>query len=94
MTANAPGMDAAAAQELRASERFHLVARATTDTIWFGPESSDTPAAARLPFPDLGLDGPWMMLVQAMWFQLLSYRVAVVNDIEPGMFFEEGWIVK
>lgn len=34
-----------------------------------------------------------MMLVQAMWFQLLSYRVAVVNDIEPGMLFEEGWIV-
>lgn len=49
---------------------------------------------ARLPFPNLVLDGPWMMLVQAMWFQLLSYRVAVVNDIEPGMFFEEGWIVK
>ena len=35
-----------------------------------------------------------MMLVQAMWFQLLSYQVAVVNGIEPGMFFEEGWIVK
>ena len=31
-----------------------------------------------------------MMLVQTMWFQLLSYRVAVVNDIEPGMFFGEG----
>lgn len=73
---------------------WDYVNQATPDTVWFGPESSDTPAAARLPFPDLGLDGPWMMLVQAMWFQLLSYRVAVVNGIEPGMFFEEGWIVK
>lgn len=45
---------------------------------------------ARLPFPDLGLDGPWMMLVQAMWFQLLSYRVAVVNDIEPACSSRRG----
>ncbi len=41
MTANAPGMDAAAAQELRASERFHLVARATTDAIWDWDLQSD-----------------------------------------------------
>lgn len=31
-----------------------------------------------------------MMLVQAMWFQLLSYRVAVVNDIEPACSSRRG----
>jgi len=41
MTANTPGMDAAAAQELRASECFHLVARATTDAIWDWDLQSD-----------------------------------------------------
>lgn len=73
---------------------WDYVNQAAPDSVWFGPESSGTPAGARLPFPELGLDGPWMMLVQAMWFQLLSYRMAILKGIEPGMFFEEGWIVK
>lgn len=56
------------------------------------PEASRAQVAFRL--PDLGLDRPWMMLVEALYFQLLSYQVALVNGIEPGTFFDEGWVVK
>ena len=52
------------------------------------------PAGARFEIPELGLTGGWTMIVAALWFQLLSYQVAVANGIEPGFFYEEGWIVK
>ncbi|MCC6098705.1 MAG: hypothetical protein LIV25_05665 [Olsenella sp.] len=66
---------------------------ATQDTVYFGT-NPDARAANRFIFPDLGLPAHWMMLVQAMYFQLLSYQTAIANGIEPGMFFEDGWVVK
>ena len=63
------------------------------DSLYFGPEGSAMPGGARFEIPDLGLEGPWSMLVAALFFQLLSYQVAIVNGIEPGFFYDEGWIV-
>ncbi|MBQ3339481.1 MAG: hypothetical protein IJG82_07850, partial [Atopobiaceae bacterium] len=69
------------------------VNQAVPDSLYFGPEGSAMPGGARFEIPDLGLEGPWSMLVAALFFQLLSYQVAVVNGIEPGFFYDEGWIV-
>ena len=73
---------------------WDYVNQAQPENLYVGPEGSDMPAGARIELPDLGLDGAHAMLVQALAFQLLSYQVAVANGVEPGMFFEEGWIVK
>ena len=73
---------------------WDYINQAQPENLYVGPEGSDMPAGARIELPDLGLDGAHAMLVQALAFQLLSYQVAVANGVEPGMFFEEGWIVK
>ena len=67
--------------------------QAVSNSLYFGPEGSTMPGGARFEIPDLGLEGPWSMLVAALFFQLLSYQVAIVNGIEPGFFYDEGWIV-
>ena len=69
------------------------VNQAVPNSLYFGPEGSTMPGGARFEIPDLGLEGGWSMLVAALFFQLLSYQVAVANGIEPGFFYDEGWIV-
>ena len=73
---------------------WDYVNQAVPDSLYFGPAGSDMPGGARFEIPELGLTGGWTMIVAALWFQLLSYQVAVANGIEPGFFYEEGWIVK
>lgn len=79
-------------------ERSHMIwdyiNQAQPENIYVGPADTDMPAGVRIDVPELGLDGAHMMLVQALIFQLLSYQCAIANNVEPGMFFEEGWIVK
>ncbi|RVU98101.1 hypothetical protein EII22_03240 [Coriobacteriales bacterium OH1046] len=65
---------------------------AAPSSLYFGADPS-APAAFRFLLPELGLDASWMMLGQALHFQLLSYQVALCRGIEPGMFFDEGWVV-
>ena len=69
------------------------VNQAVPDSLYFGPEGSEMPGGAKFAIPDFGLAGGWSMIVAALFFQLLSYQVAVVNGIEPGFFYDEGWIV-
>ena len=69
------------------------VNQAVPNSLYFGPEGSDMPGGARFQNPDLGLDSGWSMLVAALFFQLLSYQVALANGIEPGFFYDEGWVV-
>lgn len=66
---------------------------AVPNSLYFGPADSEAPAGARFAIPDLGLRGGWSMLVAALFFQLLSYQTAIDNGIEPGFFYDEGWIV-
>ena len=66
---------------------------AVPNTLYFGPEGSSMPGGARFEIPFFGLEGGWSMIVAALYFQLLSYQVAVANGIEPGFFYDEGWIV-
>ena len=66
---------------------------AVPNTLYFGPEGSSMPGGARFEIPSFGLEGGWSMIVAALYFQLLSYQVAVANGIEPGFFYDEGWIV-
>ena len=70
------------------------VNQAVPDSLYFGPAGADVPAGARFDLPELGLGGGWNMVVDALFFQLLSYQTAVANGIEPGFFYEEGWIVQ
>ena len=72
---------------------WEKVNQAAPDSLYFGPEGSDMPGGARFEIPDFGLPGAWSMLVAALYFQLLSYQTALVNGIEPGFFYDEGWIV-
>ena len=69
------------------------VNKAQPNSLYFGPAGEDVPAGARFDIPDLGLRGGWSMVVAALFFQLLSYQTAIANGIEPGFFFEEGWVV-
>lgn len=71
---------------------WNYIQEATSDSIYVGTNSNAKSGFSFI-LPDLKLDGPWMMLVEAMYFQILSYQLALVNGIEPGMFFEDGWIV-
>lgn len=73
---------------------WNYVNEAVPDSIYFGPEGGKSSGGVCILYPDLGLPGSCMTLVQAMYFQLLSFCCAIDNGIEPGMFFEEGWIVK
>lgn len=66
---------------------------AVPNSLYFGPEGSSMPGGARFEIPFFGLEGGWSMIVAALYFQLLSYQVAVANGIEPGFFYDEGWIV-
>ena len=79
--------------DARSAMIWEKVNQAVPNSLYFGPEGSTMPGGARFEIPDLGLSGAWSMLVAALYFQLLSYRVAVVNGIEPGFFYDEGWIV-
>lgn len=81
------------------SERSRMIwdriTQAVDEAIYVGPAGGHTGQARYvLETPKLGLDDPHMMLVQALFFQLLSYQTALVRGIEPGMFFDEGWVVK
>lgn len=77
----------------RSSMIWDYVNDAAPDSLYFGFDDSAR-AGARFTFPELDLDAPWMMLVEAIYFQLLSYQVALAHGVEPGMFFEDGWVVK
>ena len=78
----------------RSAMIWDYVNQAVPNSLYFGPEGSIMPGGSRFEIPDLGLTGGWTMIVAALWFQLLSYQVALANGIEPGFFYEEGWIVK
>lgn len=82
--------------DIRPDDRSRMIWSRINDTapgsLYFGADSS-APAAFRFMLPEFGLDATWMMLIQALYFQLLSYHVARCRDIEPGMFFNEGWVV-
>lgn len=79
--------------DARSAMIWGKVCQAVPESLYFGPEGSEMPGGARFQIPDLGLSGGWSMIVAALFFQLLSYQVAVANGIEPGFFYDEGWIV-
>ena len=79
--------------DARSAMIWEKVNQAVPNSLYFGPEGSTMPGGARFEIPDLGLSGGWAMIPAALYFQLLSYQVAVANGIEPGFFYDEGWIV-
>ena len=79
--------------DARSAMIWGRVNQAVPSSLYFGPEGSDMPGGARFQIPDLGLGSGWSMLVAALYFQLLSYQVALANGIEPGFFYDEGWVV-
>ena len=79
--------------DARSAMIWEKVNQAVPNSLYFGPEGSTMPGGAKFEIPSFGLEGGWSMIVAALYFQLLSYQVAVVNGIEPGFFYDEGWIV-
>lgn len=61
--------------------------------IYVGPEGEAPVGGACLSFPDWGLPCGYRMIPLALYFQILSYEVALRRGIEPGMFYSEGWVV-
>lgn len=63
------------------------------DSIYIGPEGEPATAGAALYYPNFAVENGYLMILQALYLQLLSYRAALSYGIEPGMFFDEGWVV-
>ena len=77
----------------RSNMIWEKVNKFVPETLYFGPEGSDVTGGIRVLYPDFGISSGYMFLVLALYFQLLVYQCAADNGIEPGMFFDEGWIV-
>lgn len=67
---------------------------AVPKSIYIGPERAQAMGGVRLAYPEFELPGAYATLIIALFLQLFSYQCAVSKGIEPGMFYDEGWIVQ
>lgn len=63
-------------------------------SVYIGPERIRATGGITFVYPEFDLPGAYTTLVIALYLQLLSYQCAVAKGIEPGTFFDEGWIVQ
>ena len=62
------------------------------NTIYFGPDESN--AAYNVTTPQFDLDEGYIMLMLAMYFQLLTYHCALAGGIEPGEMENVSWVIE
>lgn len=67
---------------------------AVPDSIYIGPAGARPSGGTCLVYPEFGLPAAYTTIIIALYLQLFSYQCAVAKGIEPGMFFDEGWIVQ
>lgn len=72
---------------------WEKVCQNTPNCIYVGPAGPQNQGGACFETPQLGLEDPWMMIVLALYFQLMSYQTAIARGIKPGEFLDEGWVV-
>ena len=63
-------------------------------SVYIGPERAGATGGASFVYPEFDLPGAYTTLIIALYLQILSYQCAVAKGIEPGTFFDEGWIVQ
>lgn len=66
---------------------------AVPDSIYIGPEGKEAAGGVKLVYPEFGLPQAFTSLVIALYLQLISFQCATAKGIEPGTFYDEGWIV-
>lgn len=67
---------------------------AVPKSIYIGPEKAQAMGGVSFVYPEFDLPGAYTTLIIALYLQLFSYQCAVSKGIEPGMFYDEGWIVQ
>ena len=67
---------------------------AVPDSIYIGAEGKQALGGVCLLYPEFGLEDAYTSLIIALYLQLISYQCAVCKGIEPGTFYDEGWIVQ
>lgn len=67
---------------------------AVPDSIYIGAEGKQALGGVCLRYPEFGLEEAYTSLIIALFLQLISYQCAVCKGIEPGTFYDEGWIVQ
>lgn len=67
---------------------------AVPDSIYIGKDKEKALGGACLIYPDFALPEAYTTLIIALYLQLFSYQCAVCKGIEPGTFYDEGWIVQ
>lgn len=67
---------------------------AVPDSIYIGAENLEASGGVCLVYPEFGLPGAYTTLIIALYLQLFSYQCALAKGIEPGTFYDEGWIVQ
>lgn len=68
--------------------------QAVPDSIYIGPERAQATGGRCFVYPEFDLPKAYTTLIIALYLQLISYECAEAKGIEPGMFFDEGWIVQ
>jgi len=83
---------------IRPDDRSEMIWRkineAVPESIYIGPKEIQPIGGRSLVYPDFELPGAYVTLIIALYLQLISYQCAVSKGIEPGMFYDEGWIVQ
>lgn len=78
----------------RSAMIWSRINEAVPKSIYIGPERAQATGGIRFVYPEFELPGSYATLIIALYLQLFSYQCAVAKGIEPGMFYDEGWIVQ
>lgn len=73
---------------------WNKINEAVPKSVYIGPERARAIGGATFVYPEFDLPGSYATLIIALYLQLFSYQCAVSKGIEPGMFYDEGWIVQ
>lgn len=66
---------------------------AVPKSVYIGPERALATGGISFIYPEFDLPGSYTTLIIALYLQLFSYQCAAAKGIEPGTFYDEGWIV-
>lgn len=80
--------------DARSQMIWSKIHEAVPESIYIGPEGIQPIGGVSLVYPEFDLSGAYATLIIALYLQMISYQCAVSKGIEPGMFYDEGWIVQ
>lgn len=80
--------------DARSEMIWEKINAAVPDSVYIGKEGKKAEGGVCLQYPDFDLPDAYTTLIIALYLQLFSYQCAVCKGIEPGTFYDEGWIVQ